>query len=82
MQACRALGLDAVLMCSQGQYFQGEKKPLHSISVRLVSTGSGKTLYVLTIVGHPGVFSNGKVVKKLLKQLSREVPCPVFERPG
>lgn len=74
VKAGRALGVDAVLMCAQGQYFQGEKKPLQAISVRLVSTGTGKVLYGLNIVGQPGIFSKGKVVKKLLKQLAREVP--------
>jgi hypothetical protein len=74
VKAGRALGVDAILMCAQGQYFQGENNPVQAISVRLVSTRTGKTLYGLNAIGKPGIFSKGKVVNELLNRLSKEAP--------
>ncbi len=74
IKAGKALGADAVLMCAQGQYFAGENKPIQAISVRLVSTASGKTLYGLNAIGQPGLFSKGKVVNEILHRLAREAP--------
>src|SRR3989344_4824150 len=61
VQAGKDLGVDAVLMCAQGQYFEKEGKPIQAVSVRLVSTQTGKTLYGLNATGQPGLFSKGKV---------------------
>lgn len=74
VKAGKALGVDAVLLCAQGQYFEAENKPVQAISVRLVSTQTGKTLYGLNATGQPGLFSKGKVVNELLNRLSKEAP--------
>lgn len=74
VKAGKALGVDAVLMCAQGQYFEKENKPVQAISVRLVSTQTGKTLYGLNATGQPGLFSKGRVVNELLNRLATEAP--------
>ena len=74
LKAGRALGVEGILMCAQGQYFQAENNPVQAISVRMVSARTGKTLYGLNAVGKPGLFSKGKVVNEILNRLSKEAP--------
>ena len=74
IRAGKALGVDGLLMCAQGQYFQAENNPVQAISVRMVSARSGKTVYGLNAVGKPGLFSKGKVVNEILSRLAKEAP--------
>lgn len=73
VQAGKTLGADAVLMCAQGQYVEGQK-PLQVLALRLVDVSTGKVLLGLNASGQPGLFSKGVVVNQLLSRIVKEAP--------
>lgn len=72
-EAGRELGVDAVLMCAQGQYMT-RNKPLQAVSLRLVDARTGKALWGVNATGQPGLFSKGRVVQDVLNRVVKEAP--------
>ena len=74
VEAGKALGADAVLLCAQGQYMKQKGVPVQAVSVRLVAVASGKVLWGAHSVGEPGIFTRGKVVNGLLRAVAQGAP--------
>ncbi|TPW21927.1 MAG: hypothetical protein FD126_197 [Elusimicrobia bacterium] len=74
LEAGKALGADAVLLCAQGQYMRQKGVPVQAVSVRLLSVETGKVLWGGFSSGQPGVFSRGMVVDGLLQSIAKEAP--------